>query len=405
MTAVLLLPKTAVKANPGIPLAVFAGLAVLVPILSQRGQVVALSLAALATVILHLRDRRALWPALRDSRFLRVAVAYVAWCLLSATWALDRQMALVQAGQLLGALLAFTLVLPVVTELTSRERRLVGMGCVGGILIGVLTLAIDGYGGMPLQSLLRHGDPHPPVHMLNKALVTISLMVWPAALHLWQLGRRACAALLLCIVVAVVVPQESSTATLALSVGIVAALLARLTGRFALWAIGLSVVAGALATPYLVEPVRQWFTVHMDLSSWWSAHHRLYIWSFVLERMSERPWLGWGLEASRAMPDFGWAIWPGQDRMIPLHPHNEFLQVWLELGPFGLALILIALIVPLRVAMSYSWGQRMFVAGAWAATTAAMVPGYGAGQTWWLFTVMGLALLYRAVLIPEEDDA
>lgn len=402
MTAVLPLTRPAAKAYPGNVLAAFAGLAILVPIVSQRSQVLVFSLAALAAAFFHLRQHRALWSTVRTSGFLRVAAAYVAWCLLSVTWALDRTLAAVQALQLIGALVAFTLVLTVVNELTVRERRLVGMGCVVGALLGALVLAIDGYGGMPLQSLLRHGDPHPPPHMLNKALLTITLLVWPAALHLWQLGRRACAALLLCVVAAAVIPQDSSTAALALIVGIAAAILARVTGRFALWLVGLSLVTGVLLTPYLVDPLRTWFTAHMDQGAWWSAHHRLYIWSFVLERMAEKPWLGWGVEASRAMPDFGWAIWPGQDRMIPLHPHNEFLQVWLELGPIGLALLLTALMVPLRRALSYSWGQRMFVIGAWGSTTTAMVPGYGAGQTWWLFTVMALALLSQAVLIPED---
>jgi O-antigen ligase len=161
-------------------------------------------------------------------------------------------------------------------------------------------------------------------------------------------------------------------------------------------------VAGALSMPYVVEPMKAWFLAHMDMTTWWSAHHRLYIWSFVLDRMAERPFLGWGLEASRVMPDFGWIPWPGQDRMIPLHPHNEFLQVWMELGPLGLGLLLAGLLVPLRNALACAPGQRIFIAGAWTTTVVAMLPGYGAGQAWWLFTVLGLGVLFRAVLIAED---
>lgn len=404
MISALSLPHRIRRNSPGVPLAIFAAVAVLIPILTQRGEVLVFSVTGLAAVLFHLRQGRAVWPALRDSGFLRIAVIYVIWCLLSVTWALDPHLALAQAIQLSGAVLAFALVLIVATELGPHERRLVGMGCVGGVLIGALVLLIEGYGGMPLQSLLRHGDPHPPAHMLNKALVTMALLVWPATLHLWQLERRIHAILLLCGIALVVMPLDSRTAALALMVGLSVAVFTRITGRFALWAIGLGLILGALMMPYLVEPVRVWFKAHMDMTVWWSAHHRLYIWSFVLERMAEKPWLGWGLEASRIMPDFGWTLWPGQEHMIPLHPHNEFLQVWMELGPLGLAIMLIALVVPLRLALSFSPGQRLLAAGAWATTTTAMVPGYGAGQTWWLFTVMALGLLYRAVLIPEDES-
>ena len=65
-----------------------------------------------------------------------------------------------------------------------------------------------------------------------------------------------------------------------------------------------------------------------------SAGHRLLIWSFVGERIAERPLLGWGLDASRAIPGGKEEIRPGLTR-LPLHPHNAALQVWLELGMPG----------------------------------------------------------------------
>lgn len=388
--------------SPGHILALFAALAVLVPTVTQRGMVVALALAAVSAAALHGRLRRGWWPAWRGNTVLLAIVVYVAWAALSAAWALDPLLALKQAGQLAGGLLGLALLLAVDTGLPEAERRLVGMGAVVGVMAGAAVLALDGYGGMPVQHLIHSGSL--PPHMLNKGLLTLVLLAWPAALHLWQLGRRACAALLLCIVSIVVLPQDSSTAALALGCGITAALLARLSGRAALWLLGLGLVAAVAAMPLVVEPFRQWFTAHIELNSALSSHHRLYIWSFVLERLGERPWLGWGLEASRVMPDFGWKSWPGYDRVIPLHPHNNFLQAWLELGSIGVTLLLAALLLPLRRALALSWGQRMFAAGGWTAAVAAAVPGYGAGQSWWLFTVLAQAALFRAVLSAEEDD-
>ena len=75
-----------------------------------------------------------------------------------------------------------------------------------------------------------------------------------------------------------------------------------------------------------------------------SAAHRLLIWDFVVERIAERPLLGWGMEASRTIPGhaaspppallerFGLtgpavAVWLPVAQMLPLHPHNGALQL------------------------------------------------------------------------------
>ena len=85
-----------------------------------------------------------------------------------------------------------------------------------------------------------------------------------------------------------------------------------------------------------------------------SALHRMLIWDFTAERIAERPLLGWGMEASRTVPggrgqpeaaalDRMRVTDPGQRRwfaephvqILPLHPHNGALQLWLELGAVG----------------------------------------------------------------------
>jgi O-antigen ligase len=76
-----------------------------------------------------------------------------------------------------------------------------------------------------------------------------------------------------------------------------------------------------------------------------SAVHRFAIWHFAIDRIAERPLLGWGLDASRALPGGSDLIedprLPELARMgglwMPLHPHNPALQWRLELGLPGAA--------------------------------------------------------------------
>ena len=72
-----------------------------------------------------------------------------------------------------------------------------------------------------------------------------------------------------------------------------------------------------------------------------SGQHRVEIWHFAAERALEKPLFGWGFNASRYVPN-GDAVShflpPGQS-LIPLHPHDAFLQVWLEIGAVGAVIV------------------------------------------------------------------
>lgn len=74
-----------------------------------------------------------------------------------------------------------------------------------------------------------------------------------------------------------------------------------------------------------------------------SAKHRLFIWNFVAESSQENPILGIGFNSSRIFPVgdeqiislFGHRLHP-----LPMHPHNNIMQVYFELGAIGLILYL-----------------------------------------------------------------
>jgi exopolysaccharide production protein ExoQ len=146
-----------------------------------------------------------------------------------------------------------------------------------------------------------------------------------------------------------------------------------------------------------------------------SALHRLYIWDFAAERIADKPVLGWGLDASRRMPggDEKVVIYrcdaegkptglrPRVDgTVLPLHPHNAILQVWLELGGIGALIGFVTVGVLLFRAFSApAWRSRMAQAGFTAAWFGGMSVGlvsFGVWQEWFLsalFVAAGVAAL------------
>lgn len=84
-----------------------------------------------------------------------------------------------------------------------------------------------------------------------------------------------------------------------------------------------------LFTPLIIDLIRRlgWGdNVRQFLPASWDA--RLDIWEYAAQKILQKPFLGWGFDASR---HFG--------KSIPLHPHNMSIQVGLELGYIGLFLL------------------------------------------------------------------
>ena len=66
-----------------------------------------------------------------------------------------------------------------------------------------------------------------------------------------------------------------------------------------------------------------------------SSIHRTYIYDFVIQNISDKPILGWGIGVSRSLPGSQEQITELKRELLPLHPHNSILEIWVELGLVG----------------------------------------------------------------------
>jgi exopolysaccharide production protein ExoQ len=244
------------------------------------------------------------------------------------------------------------------------------------------------------------------------------LAMWPAALWLWRRGvrrdrrwMRAAAPVLIAGCVALPALLESQSSLAALAVG--GATFAVVAGARA---VGTRLLAAALGLGTLLAPLLPLSILAPDKVLAWAnglsstAIHRLYIWRFTAERILERPLLGWGLDSSRVMPGRDAHLVDinpnlpaevyGHMQVLPLHPHNAPLQVWLELGLPGAAMLAAAL-------AGLLWWLARRVPGRLQAAAAASVLmvalsvsslSYGIWQTWWLAALWLVAMATAAVL-------
>lgn len=381
--------------RPAVPLALAALLFAPLALFAPKGETPLLVLCAVLALLSPEGRRRA-----RDGLAQPLSwalAALFAWALLSALWSLDPPSSFALWARLVALLVvavAFASVAGGADDGTPALRAL-SLGAGLGIALAGLEMAA----GNPIRSAMEGVRENLHLYQsywLNRGMTAIALLIWPAAAALWPRGAWKAAALLAAGGAALLAGPQMA-AKLALAVAAVVAVLAWFWGprlRAALAAAGLLVCLAMPVAPGLL-PDPEELQQRQVISS---VSHRIQIWRFAVQRIVERPVLGWGLDAARDIPG-GDAIAPGTigATLMPLHPHNGPLQVWLELGAVGAGLL--GLVVAAAFWQAASLPQRPARAAACAMVGAALVIGcvsYGIWQTQWL-AVLGLSAAFMAV--------
>jgi len=351
-------------------------------------------------------------PALLQAAWPRAGIALFAiailWAGASSLWALQpdlvwRLWISITVSAIGGlALIAVADTLPIV------ERERVGRFLVIGLVIALTVLTIEAiprYLGLrptPQQWIITHLARRFNPSSLNRASTLIALVAWIGAATLarrygWP---RAC---LLPAWAALVAPAfESLAAVVASMVAAGAALLVAYAGQTTRRLAIASVVVGFTLMP-LIPHWQVFYRYFANRTRDGSVWHRTEIWSFVADRIAERPLLGWGLNAARAVPGGKELFEPGVEK-LPLHPHNAVLQLWLELGAVGAAIggAIAILILYAATSPAHARGTRIGMTAAAAAALTIAATAYGLWQGWWMAALWLVAALARACAVPER---
>jgi exopolysaccharide production protein ExoQ len=321
--------------------------------------------------------------------------ALVVWGALSAAWSIDPERSLLldlRVAGMFGAALA----LAAAASRVAAPGRL-ALCLLAGTVIGIALALFDlaSAGGLSRYVSIRAFA----VPRLNQIAVWLALLVLPAGALLVCRGRMLLALAAGAAMAATVYTLDDTAAKIALPLSVtVAALLYFRRGAVARALAALSMLA-ILTVPLTLPRLAHLPGVFAAADAFKdSAGHRLLIWSFTGERIAERPFFGWGLDAARAIPGGKVEIRPAQN-WLPLHPHDSALQVWLELGAPGAALF--ALLVGfLWLRLGEAPWPRLYAAaagGSLFAASAIASSGWGIWQEWWLGT-LGLALFAIIVM-------
>ncbi|MFN3449329.1 MAG: O-antigen ligase family protein [Roseococcus sp.] len=380
--------------SPALPVAVALLVAPLAVVLQSKAMA-PIGLVALALCVVAQR-RLARVPPWPRGMAAWLAVALGLWGAASAAWAAEPGRAL-STGLSLAAMALLAGGAGRALEASDEAaRRGLARAFAIGLVIGLGAAALDALSGNAIRAAVRGLAEVPPTLAFGlKPAASVMALLLPLAIALpWPLLPRA---LLLGGGAAVIIALPGDTAKIAAVLGVAAALAALRAPRLVPRAIGGGLAACVLLMPLLVAAAPALPVERLPIS----ALHRMLIWDFTAARIAERPVLGWGMEASREIPG-GRGNPPAEvlDRMrvtdparrawfaephvqiLPLHPHNAALQVWLELGAVGAALAA-ALAWLLGVAAARAPCPAA-AAGALASGAVTAMLSFGAWQAWWI---------------------
>jgi len=392
---------------PAFPIAVALAVAPLAVVLQSKAMA-PIGLAGLAVaVIAHLRNTRSL-PRPRGPAAM-AGIALGLWAATTALWAIEPGRALGAGLSLAGMALLAAGAATAVRDIEEAARRRLVLALGAGLALGLAAAAADALTGHAIRAGVRGLREVPATLVFGlKPAGSVMALLLPFAVALpWPVLPRA---LLLIAGAAVLVALPGDTAKIAALLGLAAAGATALAPRLAPRLLGAGLAAVVLVMPLLVAAIPSFPVERLPAS----ALHRMLIWDFTAARIAERPVLGWGMESSRTIPGgrdnppaetlarmrvtdpalLRWFAAP-QVQILPLHPHNGALQVWLELGGIG-ALIAAALAWLLGVAAARAPCPPA-AAGVLASAGVTAMLSFGAWQAWWVAAMLLAATACVAV--------
>jgi O-antigen ligase len=356
---------------------------------------------------------------------------FVAYLFINATWAPDRPAGLAKAAAVLGLAAGVFLLAASYSLRAGADARVLAKSALAGLMLGAVFLLIEISFHEPVMRFVNNHlvqlfDITPKkmkidrgevtevsAFVLNRNITSLVLLLIPGLLLTaalpTTLARRAALAALIAVTAISALLSESGTSVMAFFVGALVLALAALSLKATrmliagAWTIVtlLAVSLGALPYDFGWE---RWTWLPPE-----SVAARFYIWKYVADHVHERPLTGIGIRGTRALhlkiptdaSDPSRAAYALQGREAR-HPHNVFLQTWLELGAIGAVLLL-------GVGLAGLWAIRNWpplLQGSgyalFAVCCAVGVSGFDLWQTWLL---AALAFAWAAMLLASRLSA
>jgi len=388
-------------------------------IFAPKGLAPLFAVAAVAAIaVTAVRDRR--FPRLprRLSLFLGT---FVALSLASVFWSVSPDDTLSTLPSVALTLLGGLVLVSTASQLSAKERAWFQTAAVAGGCFGFGLLVFEMLGGASISIWLRAlvGKPQAggvtPLYLLNSATTVAALYVWPCVWVAWRRRWWIVLAALLAAAVTCASLAQAGAPIAGLACGALAFAAVAGAPRVIPGVLAAVLVLGVAAAPVIPGGIHAAIgDVGEPGPLSYSGYHRLLIWKTTAEHIHARPLLGHGFDTAHVLYNAsdrqvkyryradGTVWWKADFEPIPLHPHNAVLQVWLELGVVGAAMMLgmlLVIVAAVAIALRDRF-DKAFGLGVLGSAVFISSISYGIWQAWWMGALALLAGFCVGALPP-----
>ena len=297
---------------------------------------------------------------------IKLELAFMAWCLFSCFWSINLVSSLLHYVQIFAVVLIGLIIKNNINKL-DEQNGTVEKPLIIGLFMAIGLFFIEYFSGGIISSAFR-GIFQPGsaklfyLHNLDRGCALFTLASWIFIGFLFSRSQYFLSVLFYVFALYMLSISDSLASLLAFfASGIIIIICKLMTLRF-VKLVSFCLIIGSILMPifaYKIDPV----TISNNYNQYIpdSAKHRLFIWHFVADKIMDKPILGFGFNSSKnikinddEMIEYKGYSWSP----LPLHPHNNIMQIFLETGFIGLCLFL-ALVYKLCKQIKLSDGKNL----------------------------------------------
>lgn len=263
--------------------------------------------------------------------------------------------------------------------------------------VGFVLLCVECFFDHPIHRWYEQIDAGTPVNenATKRIAALFALSIWPFALWLKTKGKTILSILSVIAFLCVSAFLTNRSSMLGMVVGTGILFFAYFQPVLARWALVLMIGIGC----FFIVPISTLLPlIPQEITGqlFDSALARIKIWTYTSQHILEEPFFGHGIDASKGMEtdtSSGNGFFEPGVNVVSHHPHNIFLQIWLDLGMVG-ALLWGGLLLMLtyRVYNAHETAQPYIVAAAFCSLMM-LSTTFSLLQAWWLSGHIATAIL------------
>ena len=339
---------------------------------------------------------------------IKLELVFLLWAGASAIWSIDTVSSIISFARISAIILVGMFVKHNIGLLESyypKIQRTLIAGTVTAIMLFFIEYYLNGALSKSYRGIFQ--DQQEALfyfYMLDRGCALLSITAWVVIGILLNEHKYFIATIFYSLIFSVLLASDSLASFVAFAAAGLVFLLGRLVSIKILKLVSIFMIIGSLMMPvfaYLGNPseLAEKFTFLP-----YSAKHRLFIWNHIAKKSEDHLLLGIGINSSRmvSLTDSETTIYNNnQWSLLPLHPHNNVLQILFELGVVGLILFLALVYKTAAAIKKISKKHKNYALVSYACFINYYVIGmisYSIWQSWWVCSGIWVAIMMKWML-------